>query len=255
MKYCFGTVCWGGYLERYIDLFVNNYVLLYKGLIHLDVNHADIADPIIASINEEIGPNTEKAIKTIKETTGKDLKIINDKRRYTAYTIMYSARNNLRRNFRKVYPKEPKVFFYFPIDDAIRYDVILELLSLGEKTIPTACMFKFMVHDTHEKYMAGTRPITSYTDIHAKDWGGYCAYNILDENKCPLYPKIAVPNVAFYAELYKAGYKEYASKEICVDHLRHIDSHHFKTKDTKMSDKISDYLIKQKKELKEGGYN
>lgn len=255
MKFCFGTVCWGGYLERYIDLFVNNYVLLFKGLTSLDVAYHDIADPIVVCCNEEIGPAAENAIEKIKNSTGKTLKIINNKRAYGTYTVMYSTRNNLRKAFRKMYPTEQKVFFYFPIDDAIRSDVILELISLSRKEVPAACMFKFMVHDTPEKYMAGTRPITSYNDINPKDWGGYCAYNILDEDKCPLYPKIAIPNVAFYAELYRAGYKQYSSTKICIDHLRHSDSHHFKYKDTDMSDKVTEFLMKQKRELKEGGYN
>ena len=30
MKFCFGTVCWNGYLERYIDIFVNNYTTMYR---------------------------------------------------------------------------------------------------------------------------------------------------------------------------------------------------------------------------------
>ena len=83
---------------------------------------------------------------------------------------------------------------------------------------------------------------------------GYCAYNILDDDKCPLYPKIAIPNVAFYIELFKAGYKEYESEKICIDHLRHQDSHHFKYKNSKMSQEVKDYLIAQKIELQQKGY-
>ena len=63
-----------------------------------------------------------------------------------------------------------------------------------------------------------------------------------------------IPNIAFYAELYRAGYTEYASKEICIDHLRHADSHHFRVKDANMAAKVRDYLMRQRKELCEGGY-
>ena len=115
-------------------------------------------------------------------------------------------------------------------------------------------MFKFYVKQTGSDFTAGTRPINSYKDIHPGDWGGYCAYNILDESKCPLYPKIAIPNVAFYAELYRAGYKQYESKNICVEHLRHADSHHFKYKDTEMTQKVRDYLMEQRKDLAKKGY-
>ena len=83
---------------------------------------------------------------------------------------------------------------------------------------------------------------------------GYCAYTIFDEDNCPLYPEIAIPNVAFYAELYRAGYKQYESEKICVDHLRHSDSHHFKYKDTEMSTKVKDFLLAQRVDLYEKGY-
>ena len=115
-------------------------------------------------------------------------------------------------------------------------------------------MFKFLVDEGIEKYTAATRPICSYKDIHPNDWGGYCAYNVLDDETCPLYPSIDIPNVAFYAELYKAGYKEYQSKEICIDHLRHKDSHHYKYKSTEMSNRVKKFLMKQRLELYEGGY-
>ena len=65
---------------------------------------------------------------------------------------------------------------------------------------------------------------------------------------------LAIPNVAFYIALYEAGYKQHESEKICVEHLRHLDSHHFKTKDLPMSQKVSDYLLKKRAELakKEG---
>ena len=69
-----------------------------------------------------------------------------------------------------------------------------------------------------------------------------------------MYPKIAIPNVAFYAELYRAGYKQYQSKVVCIDHLRHNDSHHFKTKDTKMTETVRNYLMKMRVDLYEKGY-
>ena len=33
MKFCFGTVCWNGYLERYVDIFINKYTTIYRKLI------------------------------------------------------------------------------------------------------------------------------------------------------------------------------------------------------------------------------
>lgn len=254
MKYCFGTVSWNGYLERYINIFVNNYITLYRKLISLGVNHCDIAEPIVVYTNDTQGVNTENAMKKLMDTTGKKLVLIHDKRNYTTETIMYSTRNRLRNEFKKAYKKEPKVYFYFPIDDNIRAETAFELLTLAKQKVSTACMFKFFVKQTNGEFTAGTRPITSYKDIHSGDWGGYCAYNILDEDKCPLYPKIAIPNVAFYAELYEAGYKQYESKNICIDHLRHSDSHHFKYKDTKMSETVKAYLLKKRIDLKEKGF-
>ena len=47
MKYCFGSVSWSGYLERYVDIFVDNYIRLFKELIRVGVNYIDIADPVI----------------------------------------------------------------------------------------------------------------------------------------------------------------------------------------------------------------
>lgn len=255
MKFCFGTVCWGGYLERYVDLFVDNYITLYRKLIGLNINFNDIPDPIIVCNNETVGTATDNAKEKLFVTTGKKLIIIQDKHDYTTETIMYSTRNRLRKEYKKAFPNDKKVFFYFPIDDQIRPTIILELMTLSLTEEPTACMFKFMVHDVKDKYSAGTRPICSWKDIHPEDWGGYCAYNILNEEDCPLYPKVPIPNVAFYTELYKMGYKQYQSKEICVDHLRHGDSHHFKYKNTELSQKVRDYLLKQRIDLCEKGYN
>ena len=254
MKFCFGTVCWGGYLERYIDIFANNYITLYRGLINLGTNFADIADPKVVYNEDEPGPATENAIKKIEIVTGKKLQLVCDKHKYTTEKVMYSTRNRLRSEFKKSYPTEKKVFFYFPIDDSIRPAIAVELMRLARAKEPTACMFKFFVAEGVKQFTAGTRPICSYKDIHPGDWGGYCAYNILDEEKCPLYPEIAIPNVAFYTELFKAGYKQYASKEICIDHLRHPDSHHFKYKDTTMSNKVKEYLLAQRVELQKEGY-
>ena len=254
MIYCFGTVCWGGYLERYVDIFVNNYITIYRKLISLGINHADIADPKIVYCGDAPGVAVESANNKLANATGKSLQLACDKHKYTQETIMYSTRNRLRNEFKKSYPKDKKVYFYFPIDDNVRPELCLELIKLARAKEPTACMFRFFVTEGGNNFTAGTRPICSYKDIHPGDWGGYCAYNILDENKCPLYPKIAIPNVAFYAELYKAGYKQYASKEICVDHLRHPDSHHFKTKDSTMSTKVKDYLMEMRVELYKGGY-
>ena len=252
--YCFGTVCWNGYLERYIDIFATNFIRLYRRLINLGVDYADIADPKICYINDEPGPKTQEIIKKIEIATGKKLHLIHDRHTYMVETVMYITRNRLRTEFKKSYPTNKKVFFYFPIDDSIRSETVIELIKLHNADIPMACMFKFFVEEPRDKYTAATRPITSYKDIHSKDWGGYCAYNILNEDKCPLYPAIDVPNVAFYADLYKAGYKEYQSKDICIDHLRHLDSHHYKYKNTEMSTRITNYLIKQRKELYEKGY-
>lgn len=254
MKYCFGTVCWNGYLERYIDIFINNYITIFRNLIHLGVNYEDIPDPKVVYNNDTPDRMVEHASLKLKFVTGKKLILICDKHKYTNETIMYSTRNRLRNEFKKSFPNDKKVYLYFPIDDNIRSAMALELVKLGRAKEPTACMFKFFVAEGAKEFTAGTRPITSYKDIHPGDWGGYCAYNILQEDACPLYPHIAIPNVAFYAELYKAGYKEYASKEICVDHLRHADSHHFKTKDTAMSQRVRDYLMEQRLELYKGGY-
>lgn len=254
MKYCFGTVCWNGYLERYINIFVDNYATLYRQLISLGVDHADIADPVVVYTSDEPDFVTKRAIETLKQKTGKELILVSDKRKYSTETIMYSTRNRLRKEMKKAYPKEKKVFFYFPVDDKIRPETVYELKNLAKADKPTACMFKFYVRQNGNDFTAGTRPINSYQDIHPGDWGGYCAYNILDEDKCPLYPKIAIPNVAFYAELYKAGYEQYASEKICIEHLRHADSHHFKYKDTKMSTKVRKYLMDKRVELYKGGY-
>ena len=54
MKYCFGSVSWSGYLERYVDVFVDNYIRLFKELIRVGVNYIDIADPVIVMININI---------------------------------------------------------------------------------------------------------------------------------------------------------------------------------------------------------
>lgn len=254
MKYCFGTVCWGGYLERYVDIFINNYITLYRNLINLGIDFADIAEPKIVYNGDTPELKTENAIKKLKTVTGKKLILISDKHKYTSEQIMYSTRNRLRNEFKKSFPTEEKVFFYFPIDDNIRPAIVTELVKLSRIKKPAACMFKFFVAEGVKQFTAGTRPICSYKDIHPGDWGGYCAYNILDEEKCPLYPTVAIPNVAFYAELYRAGYTQYASKEICIDHLRHQDSHHFKYKDTTMSNKVKEYLMAQRLDLYEGGY-
>ena len=254
MKFCFGTVCWNGYLERYIDIFVNNYITIYRKLISIGINYEDIINPRVVYNNDTPGLITKNAIEKLAIATGKKLIIVCDKHIYTNEEIMYSTRNRLRNEFKKVYPIDKKVFFYFPIDDSVRPEVVLELIKLSRADKPSACMFKFFVSEGVKKFTAATRPITSYKDIHPGDWGGYCAYTIFDEDKCPLYPKIAIPNVAFYTELYKAGYKQYASKEICIDHLRHPDSHHFKYKDTEMSNKVREYLLEQRTKLQKEGY-
>lgn len=256
MIFCFGTVSWNGYLERYVDIFVNNYITIYRKLISLGVNYANIANPKICYnyYGDMPGPVTENAAKKLEIVTGKKLQLICDKHKYTTETIMYSTRNRLRNEFKKTYPKDKKVFFYFPIDDSVRPEIALELIKLSRTKEPTACMFRFFVSEGAKHFTAATRPINSYKDIHSGDWGGYCAYNILDEDKCPLYPEIAIPNVAFYADLYKAGYKQYGSKEICVDHLRHPDSHHFKYKNTAMSEEVKEYLMNQRILLSKEGY-
>lgn len=254
MKFCFGTVCWGGYLERYVDIFVNNYETLYKKLVGLGINHSDIADPKIVYCGDIPGSSVEQATEKLLLTTGKKLQLVCDRHKWDTYKIMYATRNRLRNEFKKSYPTEKKVYFYFPIDDSIRPEAVFELIKLSNTTEPSACMFKFYVNQGGNDFTAGTRPICSYKDIHPSDWGGYCAYNILDEDKCPLYPEIAIPNIAFYAELYRAGYKQYESETICIDHLRHSDSHHFKYKDSTMSTKVKDFLLAQRADLYEKGY-
>lgn len=254
MKFCFGTVCWGGYLERYIDIFVNNYITLFRKLIGLGINYEDIPDPRVVYNGEVPDKMTERASLKLKFVTGKKLVLVCDKHKYTTEQIMYSTRNRLRMEYRKAFPTDKKVFFYFPIDDNVRPEIVFELIKLSKETVPTACMFKFFVNQGGNNFTAATRPITSYKDIHPSDWGGYCSYNILNEDDCPLYPKIAIPNVAFYADLYKAGYNQYQSDKICIDHLRHGDSHHFKYKNTAMSKEVKDFLMKQRVDLYEKGY-
>ena len=250
MKYCFGSVSWSGYLERYIDLFVDNYIRLFKELIRVGVNYTDIADPVIVYANDIEGFSTETEVQRLYDVTGKKLVLVNDKSKYSQDNIMYSTRNRLRTKFRTMYPDDQKIFWYFPIDDKIKEEpAVYELVKLSGVKENAACMFKFYVNQGANNFTAGTTPITSYVDIHTNDWGGYCAYTILDEDKCPLYPEIAIPNVAFYIALYEAGYKQYASEKICVEHLRHLDSHHFKTKDTQMSEKVKEYLVKKRTEL------
>ena len=254
MIFCFGTVCWGGYLERYIDIFVNNYITLYRKLIGIGINNADIANPKIVCCEDLPGSMTDRAIDKLKIATGKKLELILDKHKWDAEEIMYSTRNRLRNEFKKAYPNDKKVYFYFPIDDNIRPNIVTELMKLRQAKTPTACMFKFYVNQGGNDFTASTRPIRSYKDIHPGDWGGYCAYTILDEDNCPLYPETPIPNIAFYAELYKAGYNQYESEKICIDHLRHFDSHHFKYKDTEMSTKVKDYLMAQREDLCKKGY-
>lgn len=254
MKFCFGTVCWNGYLERYINMFVDNYITLFRKLIGLGINYNDISDPKIIYNGETLGYVAEHAGLKLKFATGKKLVFVCDKHKYSIEQIMYSTRNKLRQEFKKTFPSDKKVFFYFPIDDNIRPEAAVELIKLSKQKVPTACMFRFFVNQGGNDFIAGTRAIRSYKDINSDDWGGYCAYTILDEETCPLYPKIAIPNVAFYAELYRAGYEEYESDKICVDHLRHSDSHHFKYKNTAMSQEVKDFLRAQRIDLYEKGY-
>ena len=254
MKYCFGSVCWNNYLERYVNTFVNNYITIYKKLLSLGIKKEDIAEPIICYKNEDVTPLVDAAVKRLQDVTLKKLHLIHIfQEEYSTQTIMYSMRNKLRENFKKVYPTEQKVFFYFPMDDKVLPEIGEELFKLGQKKTPSVCMFQFMVKEGQNTSWEETVPIRSSKDIDPMHWGGYCAYNILDEGKCPLYPKIAVPNVAFYIELYKAGYDEYMSQDLCVVHLRHLDSHHFKYKDSEMTKKVKEYILNQKEELEKKG--
>lgn len=169
--YCFGTVSWNGYLERYIDMFATNFIRLYRKLISLGVNYTDIADPKICYINDEPGPKTEIVAKKIETITGKKLQLIHDKRKYVTEKVMYMTRNRLRAEFKKSYPTDKKVFFYFPIDDNIRPETSIELLKLHRAKTPMACMFKFLVEEPRNRYTAATKPITSYKDISSSSWG------------------------------------------------------------------------------------
>ena len=254
MKFCFGTVCWDGYLERYIDIFINNYITMYRKLVGLGVDYNEIANPKIVYCNDTPGEITKYARDRLFNATGKSLELIFDRHKWSVQQIMYSTRNRLRTEFKKSYPLDKKVFFYFPIDDNVRSEIVFELMRLKNAKKPTACMFKFYVNQGGNDFTAGTRAITSYQDIHPEDWGGYCAYNILNEEECPLYPEIDIPNVAFYAELYRVGYYEYESENICIDHLRHGDSHHFKHKNTDMTTRVKDFLLAQRIDLFEKGY-
>ena len=166
MKFCFGTVCWGGYLERYIDIFANNYITIYRKLISLGINYDDIACPKIIYNNDTPGVAVENTIKKLEIVTGKKLQLVCDKHKYTTETIMYSTRNRLRSEFKKTYPTDKKVFFYFPIDDSVRPEAVLELIKLSRASEPSACMFRFFVSEGVKNFTAATRPITSYKDIH-----------------------------------------------------------------------------------------
>ena len=106
MKFCFGTVCWNGYLERYIDIFINNYVTIFKKLISLGINYEDIAAPKVIYNNDEPGLKVENAIKKLEIMTGKKLNLICDKHKYSTDKVMYSTRNRLRNEFKKTYPVE-----------------------------------------------------------------------------------------------------------------------------------------------------
>ena len=125
MKFCFGTVCWNGYLERYIDIFVNNYTTIYRKLISLGINHEDIANPKVVYNNDTPGAVVENAVKKLAIATGKKLVLVCDKHNYTTEKVMYSTRNRLRSEFKKTYPTDKKVFFYFPIDDSVRPEAVL----------------------------------------------------------------------------------------------------------------------------------
>ena len=71
MIFCFGTVSWNGYLERYVDIFVNNYITIYRKLISLGVNYANIANPKICYnyYGDMPGPVTENAAKKLEIVT------------------------------------------------------------------------------------------------------------------------------------------------------------------------------------------
>ena len=171
MIFCFGTVCWGGYLERYIDIFVNNYITIYRKLIAMGINHADIVNPKVVYCGDTPGQKVEYAVNKLTVSTGKKLELICDKHKWSTEKIMYSTRNRLRNEFRKSYPTDKKVYFYFPIDDSIRPEIVQELIKLKQATEPSACMFKFYVNQGGNDFVAGTRPICSYKDIHPNDWG------------------------------------------------------------------------------------
>ena len=250
IKYCFGSVCWGGYLERYINIFAQNYIKLYRSLIYQEISYDKIANPIVVYNEDTPDIASQFAINIIKKETGKDLILIEDKHKYNNRNIMYSTRNTLRKEFKNTYPGE-KVYFYFPMDDRLKSDEISkELIKLAKSKVLSACLFKFLVKEDNKEYIAQTIPINSYLDIKPDSWGGYCAYKIIDDDKCPLYPKMPIPNVAFYVELYKKGYIEYSSNKVCIEHLRHKDSHHFKYKDDEITKETKEYLLKQQKELR-----
>lgn len=158
-------------MERYVNIFINNYVTIYRKLTSLGVNYSDIANPKIVYNNDTPNIAVENAIKKLEIVTGKKLQLIHDKRKYTTKTIMYSTRNRLRSEFKKTYPTDKKVFFYFPIDDSVRPEAVLELVRLSRAKEPTACMFRFFVSEGAKHFTAATRPITSYKDIHPGDWG------------------------------------------------------------------------------------
>ena len=85
MIFCFGTVCWNGYLEKYIDIFVNNYITIYRKLIGQGVNHANIIDPKVcySCYGDMPGPHKENAIKKLEIAIGKKLKLICYRNKYT----------------------------------------------------------------------------------------------------------------------------------------------------------------------------
>ena len=171
MKFCFGTVAWGGYLERYIDIFINNYITMYRKLIGLGINYSEIANPKIVYCDDTPSIAVEYATQKLITATGKKLQLIHDRHKWSIEEIMYSTRNRLRQEFKKSYPNEKKVYFYFPIDDNIRPDIVIELLKLKNADNPMACTFKFFVNQGGNNFTAGTRPIRSYNDIHPEDWG------------------------------------------------------------------------------------